>query len=89
MLLVPISIDALAIKNARQVADGQANFALLPWSDGQNDHNADRTNVAEGLLSGPFENDNLVLNRGMHLHWALPRVLTRDFRKRAAAGTQT
>lgn len=77
ILLVPIHLDALYLKNDQTVVAAAANFARLPYSNGQQDFNADIAPISEEILPVPFQNQNLRLRAGIHLHWALPDTLTR------------
>lgn len=63
-----------------------ADFSSLPYFNGvpesekarsPQDVNPDIANVSEEIVSTPFENQNLLLKKGIHLHWALPDALTR------------
>lgn len=75
ILLVPIHIDALFLERATLVTSA-ADFSGLPYRTATADINADRVNLSESVLSQPFQNQNLNLKPGVHLHWALPDALT-------------
>jgi hypothetical protein len=77
LLVIPIHLDALFLKNAQQVVGAKADFSRLPYFDKEKniDINSDIANISENVLSKSFQN-NLTLEVGMHLHWALPDVLT-------------
>lgn len=81
-VMVPIHVDVLHIDTPTLVADAMANFSRLPYvntSAGDTaDWNADTAYTSEDLLSPPFQNQTLVLESGVHLHWALPQALTRS-----------
>lgn len=77
ILFVPIHLDALYLKNDQSVVEAAANFARLPYSDGQQDFSPDIPPISEEILAVPFQNQNLRLRAGIHLHWALPDALTR------------
>ncbi|MDJ0589050.1 MAG: hypothetical protein QNJ72_03515 [Pleurocapsa sp. MO_226.B13] len=77
-LLVPIHIDALHLKYGRSVAEAMVEFNRLPYFSGQRDVNPDTVNLSESIVSQPFQNKNLYLKAGIHLHWALPDALTKE-----------
>jgi hypothetical protein len=77
ILLVPVHLDALVLDGDEMVVETTADFSRLPFSDGKRDVNPDVANVSEEIVSTPFENQNLLLKAGVHLHWALPDSLTK------------
>lgn len=84
-LLVPIHLECLYLPHADVVVEAMANFGRLPFARKARDINPDIANVTEDILSQPFENKNLLLKPGVHLHWALPDALTRGEQCRAKA----
>lgn len=76
LLMVPIRIDALYLQKDRFVVGAMADFSRLPYTDGIRDVNPDVANISEEIVSKPFDNQNLMLKAGVHLHWALPDALT-------------
>ena len=74
--MIPIHLDALHLGYDRSVVEAVADFTRLPYSDGQRDVNPDVPNLSEAIVSTPFQNQNLHLKAGLHLHWALPDTLT-------------
>ncbi len=77
VLFVPIHLDALRLGNDRMFVGPMADFTLLPYFDGGRDVNHDTAPISEDIVSRPFQNQNLYLEAGVHLHWALPDALTR------------
>src|SRR5687767_9096233 len=78
LLAVPVRIDALWLPAQRTVAGPVADFTRLPYRDpltGRDVH-PDQPFLSEGILTAPFE-EELTLQAGIHLHWALPDALTR------------
>ncbi|NEQ82314.1 MAG: hypothetical protein F6K26_19280, partial [Moorea sp. SIO2I5] len=47
------------------------------YFDGTRDVNHNIANISEEIVSQPFQNQNLYLKAGIHLHWALPDALTK------------
>lgn len=76
-LVVPMRLDALLLDHDQMVAAASADYARLPYTDGAQDSGADVANISEEILSQPFQNQDLLLRQGVHLHWALPDALTR------------
>lgn len=85
-LVVPVRVDALFLRNSQYVAEASTDYARLPFVFGGLDRNPGQANLAEAIYSTPFENENLTLLPGVHLHWSLPDALTRG--KQHSAGTE-
>lgn len=77
-LLVPIHINALHLQYGTSVAEAMVEFNRLPYFSGKRDVNPDTVNLSESIVSQPFQNKNLYLKAGIHLHWALPDALTKE-----------
>ncbi|HKQ08985.1 MAG TPA: hypothetical protein VJ464_27940 [Blastocatellia bacterium] len=77
ILMVPIHVDALFLSLDQPVVEAMADFSRLPYSDGTREWNPDIAYISEDIVSKPFQNDNLLLKAGLHLHWALPDALTK------------
>ena len=77
ILLVPVRADALALAADLPVSESAADFSRLPFFDGAQDVNADTANISEEIVSQPFQDQNLYLKAGIHLHWSLPDALAR------------
>src|SRR5262249_53588262 len=83
-LMVPIHLDALVLEREQAVvAAPTADFTRLPYFNGIHDVNGDTGYLSEALLSSPFQDRNLYLPAGVHLHWSLPDALTRARRMAA------
>ncbi|WP_413167901.1 hypothetical protein ACL6C3_14460 [Capilliphycus salinus ALCB114379] len=78
LLLIPIHLDALHLKYGTSVAEAMVEFNRLPYFSGKRDVNPDTVNLSESIVSQPFQNKNLYLKPGIHLHWALPDALTKE-----------
>jgi hypothetical protein len=79
-LMVPVRLDALVVSGEEMmVVDQAANFHVLPYFDRafKEEINCETANISESIVSQPFQNKNLRLGHGIHLHWALPDALTR------------
>ncbi|MGB3308476.1 MAG: hypothetical protein WA939_23155 [Nodosilinea sp.] len=72
--MVPVHVDALYLPIAEAVAEPTADFRGLPYYDSEEnrDINSDTPWLGDSVVSPPFENSNLTLQKGIHLHWALP-----------------
>ncbi len=77
LLVVPLRLDALLATSETTLVDAMADFSALPYSDGSRDFNAGDPYLSTSVLSKPFQNDNLHLRPGLHLHWALPDTLAK------------
>lgn len=74
--MVPIHLDVLLLEQDQAIAEATANFSHLPYSNHIQDINDNTANISENIISNPFEDQNLFLKAGIHLHWALPDTLT-------------
>lgn len=81
-LLVPIHIDALYLPTDTSVMEEMTDYSKLPYRDRVgNVTNREYAYLSETVLSPPFENLNLTLKAGIHLHWAMPDALTNGMAK--------
>lgn len=87
ILLVPVHLDALVLDRDQMVVETTADFSRLPYCFNKYDINPDIANISEELVATPFQNENLLLRAGIHLHWSLPDALTKAQYVRDAAGT--
>lgn len=76
--MVPVHLDALDLKHEKSVVEAMADFSRLPYCNGNRDVNSDLANISEEIVSQPFQNQNLWLKAGIHLHWSLPDALTKS-----------
>ncbi|WP_150049143.1 hypothetical protein [Methylomonas rhizoryzae] len=77
VVLVPIHLDALYVKQGRRVAEPGADFSRLPYFDGTRDVNSSIAWLSEAVVTQPFQDRHFFLEKGIHLHWAFPAALTR------------
>ncbi len=76
-LLIPIRIEALWLPANKAVTEAAEDFTRLPYCDRARDINPDIAYISEEIVSQPFQNQNLYLQAGLHLHWFLPSALAR------------
>ncbi len=79
-LMVPVQLDALHVPGEElTVVDQMANFSVLPYFEStlKEEFNGETANISESIASQVFQNKNLRLGHGIHLHWSLPDALTR------------
>ncbi|AIK95692.1 hypothetical protein [Candidatus Odyssella acanthamoebae] len=82
-LIVPLNVQAYCISGNDASIDGSgipfvpadADFSLLPYMVNSEQHNIG-ANLSANILSIPFDTITN-LERGVHLHWALPNALIR------------
>jgi hypothetical protein len=84
--MVPIHLDALYLQNNQSVLEAMADFTRLPYFNGTRDMNQDIANISEEIVSQPFQDKNLHLKKGIHLHWALPDALTKTINPKIQHG---
>ena len=77
VIMVPVHLDGFFLEQEQQVVEAFADFSELPFSSNSGDYNPGTANISESILSPPFQNTNLNLAKGMHLHWSLPDALTK------------
>lgn len=87
-LLVPIHLDALVLTESQLSVGPSAHFAKLPHVWQGRDVHPDAPNLGTSVRAPPFQDRSFLLERGVHLHWALPDGLTRA-RHVQASGSQT
>jgi hypothetical protein len=76
IVLVPVCIDALYLDQDQLAIAAMADFSHLPYANHKQEVNPSTANLSEAIVSTPFENQNLYLKAGVHLHWAFPTALT-------------
>ncbi|MDB9407398.1 hypothetical protein PN434_02395 [Microcystis aeruginosa CS-558/01A06] len=77
ILMIPIHLDALYLKRDRLVVEAMADLSIVPYFNRKRDVNPNIAHISEEIVSQPFQNQNLYLKAGIHLHWALPDALTK------------
>ena len=77
ILAAPIHLDALVLPHATVVKDALADYSRLPFTDKSRDYHPDTPYVSEAILNHPFQDKNLTLSAGVHLHWSFPKGLTK------------
>ena len=76
-ILVPCHVNALRLEQPERVTGPPADREILPWFDGQRDHNGSVPHIASAVNARPFSEHQYWLDKGIHLHWTLPDGLTR------------
>src|SRR5262245_64827746 len=77
-LVVSVRLDALVLEREVDVVEGAADFSRLPYVDSHGrDREAGSPYLSEQILPIPFQDGNMRLKSGVHLHWTLPDALTR------------
>ncbi len=79
-LMIPICLDALYIPGEQlSVVEQTARFPVQPYVERtfKEEVNSETPNLSEAIVSQPFQNKDLRLGHGVHLHWAMPDALTR------------
>jgi hypothetical protein len=85
-LLVPIHLDALVLAKSHLSVGPAAHFARLPHVYAGADVNPDIPNLGKSVIAPPFQDKTFLLEKGVHLHWALPDGLTRAYHADREAG---
>lgn len=77
-VIVPFQIKCLHLTQSLTVAEASADFSDIPYFDKKRGItvNAENPYLSENILSQPFQNQNLELPAGVHLHFNLPKRLT-------------
>lgn len=77
-IVIPIRVDTLLVQpHDGPFAEAKMDFSRLPYNDGVEDVNPEFAFISENFLSQPFQNNNLFIAPGLHLHWTLPEALTK------------
>ena len=77
IIIAPIHLDALLLPHHTIVKDAFADYTRLPYTDAIRDYNPDIPYLGEAILNHPFQDKNLMLGAGVHLHWAFPKGLSK------------
>ncbi len=85
-LMVPIHADVLCLLHSRQVNGSMVDFSRLPYFNGHQDIQANNPYLSENILAKPFQNGNLTLPPGIHLHWDLPDSLSQRHHTKLSSG---
>jgi len=81
LLLIPIRVDALNLSENTPILAPKADFSLLPYVQKDEkgkiieDRNPETAFLSESITQQPFQDESLILNKGIHLHWAMPDAL--------------
>lgn len=75
-LCVQMYLDALVLPKGQDVIDAHAHFERMPYVVNGKDIAADDAFLGSAISAEPFEDKTLHLQKGIHLHWALPDALT-------------
>ena len=77
--MIPVHLDALFLAKSEAAAEPTADFRGLPFHDKEQgrDVNSDTPWIGDSVVTPPFENSNMTLQAGVHLHWSLPDGLCR------------
>lgn len=86
-LLIPTRLDAIYLAERAQVIGPISDYEILPWFDGNRDHNGQTPNLGWAINAKPFADHRAQLEPGVHLHWALPDALTRGGTQRTVVRT--
>ncbi len=78
-VVLSVHLDARYIPASTPAASPRIDFSRLPFHDGEKDINPYTPYLGEELESVPFKNGRFELQKGIHLHWTLPRFLTTSF----------
>lgn len=78
LALIPIHLDVLHLEQAEPAAEERIDFSRLPYFDGKEDIGEEVAYLGDELQSIPFRDDPGGLQPGIHLHWSLPRALTKS-----------
>jgi hypothetical protein len=89
VLLVPMHLDALYVREARRVLQPTADFTRLSYSDGERDINETVPWLSEDVVADAFQDEHIVLEKGIHLHWLMPKALARGSHSAAANNAAT
>jgi hypothetical protein len=87
LLLVPMHLDALYVKEARRVVQPTADFTRLSYADGERDVNETVPWLSEDVVADAFQDEHVILDKGVHLHWLFPKALATGSHSVQGTGT--
>lgn len=74
IVVTPMKVDGLLVEKDQFFVEASGRYDNLPSLRNGLDFNPDTPNVGHSVRSQAFEDSNLQLRKGMHLHWQLPRA---------------
>ncbi|PTL80854.1 hypothetical protein [Vitiosangium sp. GDMCC 1.1324] len=80
LLVAPLHVDALFLRQRQAVVSATTHFTLLPYFDGEHGVHPEIPLLGERVAAEPFRPEHLLLESGIHLHWSMPAALTRASR---------
>ncbi len=82
-ILIQTHIEACLLDEDKVVSTPLGDYGGLPWlvkfGDRAMDIHFENAYLGEEVLSPPFQNENMILGKGVHLHWMLPSFLGKEY----------
>jgi len=71
-------LEALVLSSDLPVVGPLVDFERMPFKENGREANPDVPFLSSELNNEPFSDEQMILRKGCHLHWALPSFLTRS-----------
>jgi hypothetical protein len=79
-LIIPFDVKGIYLSNNETITEPSADFSKVSYFDKKKESviNPSMPYISENLVSQPFDNQKMILEKGVHLHFILPEVLRSD-----------
>jgi hypothetical protein len=79
-LLIPFEVKGIYLSDNQTITEPSADFSKVSYFDKKKESviNPSMPYISENLVSQPFENQEMTLEKGVHLHFILPAMLRSD-----------
>ena len=79
-LIIPFEVKGIYLSDNQTITEPSADFSKVSFFDKENETviNPSMPYISENLVSQPFENQKMELEKGLHLHFIIPEMLRAD-----------
>jgi hypothetical protein len=79
-LIIPFEVKGIYLSDSQIITEPSADFSKVSYFDKKKESviNPSMPYISENLVSQPFENQEMTLEKGLHLHFILPSMLRAD-----------
>ncbi|TAD86161.1 MAG: hypothetical protein EAY75_09350 [Bacteroidetes bacterium] len=82
-IFIQTHVEACLLQEDKVVSTPLGDYSGLPWlakpGDRPMDIHFENAYLGEEVLSPPFQNENMILGKGVHLHWMVPAFLGKEY----------
>jgi hypothetical protein len=83
-IFIQTHVGACLLQEDKVVSTPLGDYGGLPWlvnlgAGRAMDVNFENAYMGEKVLSSPFQNENMILGKGVHLNWMVPAFLGKEY----------